>query len=136
MAEKIRDDHFAGARAELIEIIYAVVTNLLCPVCSAHAKDYFQTVNLHTLHTKDQLRHALFAFHNDVNQKKHYPLFALEQLPAYRAARTAHVANAFLREFQNRHGGSPMLIADNMHRTALINTFKTYLTNNIHKFDP
>jgi hypothetical protein len=42
MTENIRDDHFAGARAEHIEIIYAVVNNLPCPVCSAHAKHYFQ----------------------------------------------------------------------------------------------
>jgi hypothetical protein len=60
MAEKVMDENneFVSARAELMEVMYAVVTNLPCPVCSAHAKEYFdvESNKLSKIQTKEQLR--------------------------------------------------------------------------------
>lgn len=138
LANKIRDDQFHGAKQELLDIIYAIVTNLPCHICSAHAKSYFQANNInHTnIHDKKTLVQLLFDFHNHVNQNKLYPLFPYTLLAhTYAHKNTAHVANNFLLEFTRKHNNAHMLLANNMHRQHLTNTIKTYLQNNLHRFN-
>ena len=80
LAEKIKPEYFLVIRQELLHVIHSVCSNLPCPDCARHAKQYMNGVNFNAIRTKDDLRILLHRFHNEVNQKKGFPLFPFEQL--------------------------------------------------------
>ena len=75
LCEKVKDEHFNEIRASLLNIIYLICTNLPCPDCSAHAKQYLDKINMNTIHTKDQLKRVMFDFHNTLNVRKQFRIF-------------------------------------------------------------
>ena len=96
LAQKIKDDHFLFIRRDLLNIIYSICTNLPCPICSKHAMDYLNGINFNAIQTKQQLKDALFIFHNVVNKRKNFPLFDYNQLvEKYSKANTQNIIQNF-----------------------------------------
>jgi hypothetical protein len=134
MAEKINESRFNEIRLEFLNIIYTICTNLPCPTCSEHAKQYLSKGAFLTIRTKDELKLLLFNFHNTVNSKKGYALFLVNDLEQYSKAIPVNIIENFMIEY-NRKSKNIRLLADDMHRQNITSILKDWFKNNIMYFD-
>ncbi len=136
LSYKIKNESFMLLRAELLKHIYTICTNLPCPDCSNHAKNYLGGINFNIIRTKSDLINMLFEFHNSVNRRKGVVEFPREQFDSkYSTANTQSMMAYFIQAFMDKHA-SPRMIADDMYRARLTHTIKTWFINNQHHFDP
>jgi hypothetical protein len=135
LAEKIKPEYFQEVRVELLNIIYTICTNLPCPDCAKHATDYMNGVNFNTIITKDHLRLVLHRFHNEVNRRKGFAEFPLDQLSEkYSKADTVKIIHYFMPFFEDKHA-SIRMIADDMHRSRIALQLKSWFNKNIGAFE-
>ena len=136
IAQKVKDESFPIIRQELLGHIYNICSNLPCPTCSAHAKEYFKGINFNTIQTKDDLKNMLFVFHNVVNVRKGIPPFPRDQLDdKYSRAVTKNIIYYFLFHFQEKYNNIKIM-ADNMFRERQAKMLQSWLQINIQYFDP
>ena len=134
LAEKVKDEEFPAIRAELLEVIYAICSNLPCPDCANHAAMYLNDIRYKHIQTKEQLKNMLFSFHNTVNKKKNFPQFPREQLETkYAAYPLIPTLHAFMVKFQDKHR-SIRMIADDFHRSKIADKLKKWFNERISSF--
>lgn len=134
LAEKVKDEDFPAIRAELLEVIYAICSNLPCPDCANHASMYLNDIRYKNIQTKEQLKNMLWSFHNTVNKKKDFPQFPREQLETkYAAYPLIPVLHAFMVKFQDKHR-SIRMIADDFHRSKIAERLKKWFNERISSF--
>jgi hypothetical protein len=135
LAEKIKPEYYLEIHKELLNVIYTICTNLPCPDCAKHATQYLNGINFNAINSKYGLRLVLHKFHNEVNRRKGYPEFPIEELsPKYSAANTVNIIHNFMPHFEDR-SGSVRLIADNLHRSRVALQLKAWFNKNIGYFD-
>lgn len=135
LAEKVKPEYFMDIRVELLNIIYTICTNLPCPDCAKHASEYMNSLNFNTIASKKDLQIMLFNFHNEVNRRKRFPEFPIEELNAkYSKANTVNIIHNFMPYFEDR-AGSMRLIADNLHRSRVALQLKSWFNKNIGCFE-
>jgi hypothetical protein len=134
LAEKVKDEDFPAIRAELLEVIYAICSNLPCPDCANHAAMYLNDIRYKHIQTKEQLKTMLWSFHNTVNTKKGFPQFPRDQLETKYAAYTLiPTLYAFMVKFQDKHR-SIRMIADDFHRSKIADKLKKWFNERISSF--
>jgi len=135
LAEKIKPEYYPELQKELLNLIYTICSNLPCPSCAKHATQYLNAVNFNALTTKDSLRLLLHRFHNEVNHRKGFAEFPVEQLiTKYSAANTVNIIHNFMPYFEDK-AGSVRLIADNLHRSRVALQLRAWFNKNIGFFD-
>ena len=134
LAALIKETSFNAIRIDLFRIVQAICTNLPCSICSNHAREYFNKLNVNTIKTKQGLIHMLFAFHNDVNKRKNVELFPLSGLNKYTQGNYKVIANNFMIHYQEKTRNIH-LIADEMHRQRVIKTVKQWIIDNIENIE-
>lgn len=135
LAEKIKPEYYQEIQKELLNLIYTICSNLPCPSCAKHATQYLNAINFNTLTTKDSLRMMLYRFHNEVNKRKGFTEFPLEQLSdKYSNANTVNIIHNFMPYFEDR-SGSIRLIADNLHRSRVSLQIRAWFNKNIGVFE-
>jgi hypothetical protein len=135
MAHKVKDEHFDDMKLSILTIITSICNNLPCPNCANHASEYMRRVNYNSIRTKQDLKNLFFQFHNEVNLKKGFPLFPIEQLDEkYSKAVTKNIIQHFMIFFQDKHKSIHM-IANDIHRARLSQNFKQWFNENIQNFD-
>jgi len=135
MAHKVKDEHFDDMKLGILTIITSICNNLPCPNCANHASEYMRRVNYNSIRTKQDLKNLFFQFHNEVNLKKGFPLFPIEQLDEkYSKAVTKNIIQHFMIFFQDKHKSIHM-IANDIHRARLSQNFKQWFNENIQNFD-
>ncbi len=135
LAEKIKPEYYPDVHKELLNLIYTICSNLPCPSCAKHATQYLNAVNFNAITTKDSLRLLLHRFHNDVNRRKGFGEFTIDQLtPKYSVANTVNIIHNFMPHFEDR-AGSVRLIADNLHRSRVALQLRAWFNKNIGFFD-
>lgn len=135
LAEKIKPEYFSVIREEFINIIVTVCSNLPCPDCARHAKQYMSGVNFNTIRSKDDLRIMVYRFHNEVNAKKGFPIFPFEQLSdKYSKANTVNIVHYFMMHFEDKHK-SLRMIADDLYRARICSQLRAWFSKNIGYFE-
>ena len=135
LAEKIKPEFYADLQKELLNLIYTICSNLPCPTCAKHATQYMNTINFNTLTTKESLKLMLHRFHNEVNRKKGFAEFPLDELDKkYSAANTVNIIHNFIAYFEDR-SSNMRLIADNLHRSRVVLQIKAWFNKNIGCFE-
>jgi hypothetical protein len=136
MAEKIKEESFQSLRFDILNKIYLIANNLPCPICSTHAKEYLDRINFNAIQSKNDLKNMLFHFHNEVNKRKAYSLFAFEDLDEkYSKAVTVNIIQNFMFHFQDKQR-SPKLIASDLQRTHIARALIEWFQKNIGHFHP
>ena len=136
VAHKVKDEHFAKLRTELLKHVYTICVNLPCPDCSNHAKIYLNGINFNNIKTKYDLKNMLFEFHNSVNRRKGFAEFPKDELDRkYDSANFNAVVNYFIKVFLDKHA-SPRMISDDMYRARLTQTTKQWIIENLNHFTP
>jgi hypothetical protein len=135
LAEKVKDEHFDRIKIDLFRSIYTICTNLPCPDCSNHAKQYLDSINFALIRTKQDLKNMLFVFHNMVNQRKGQPIYTKEEMEnTYPKAVTVNIINNFLFHFSDK-SRSPKLMAGDLYRSRITVNIKEWLTQNMYCFN-
>lgn len=136
LAEKIKPEYFALLRQDIFQMIHQICSNLPCPICAAHAKQYLAATNFATIVSKDHLRFFFHRFHNEVNKRKGFAEFPLDELSAkYGKARTVNIINNFMVFFEDRSPVSQRMISDGLYRQRIISVIKLWFNKNIQYFD-
>jgi hypothetical protein len=136
IAHKIKEEHFALVRKDMLDIIYSICCTLPCPVCSEHAKQHMNAVNFNTIQTKEQLKSLMFDFHNIVNARKNYAPFNRDDLDStYSQANTIAVAQEFMFYYKDRQR-SVKLVADDLMRAKIAVNIQNWFNGIIQYFDP
>lgn len=134
LAEKVNESEFAKIRKSLLDTIYVICSNLPCPDCANHAKQYMDGINFNTIITKEQLKSLLFQFHNSVNTRKGVPLFPLDQLdPLYSRGNLMVIIQNFMGHFRDKHR-SIRMIANDFHRSKIADKLQVWFQTNIQYF--
>lgn len=135
LSEKVKNDSFALIRNELLQNIYNICTNLPCPVCSEHAKQYLNSINFNSILTKQDLKIILFNFHNQLNAKKGFPIFTENELyEKYSKANTINIIYNFMDSFLEKDK-IPQMMANGMFRRRIASKLGEWFTNNIIHFE-
>jgi len=135
MAEKVKETSFKEIRADMFRIIHLICTNLPCPMCSNHAKEYFSKVNIQSIQTKDDMKKFLFVFHNSVNTRKNLKLFAYSDLDEkYNKGDYVAITNNFMKFYQEKTRNIH-LIADEMHRQRVVKLIKQWIIDHFNHFE-
>jgi hypothetical protein len=135
IAEKIKPESFDATKTELFEIIRTVCRTLPCPDCARHATEYMDKINFYNIRTKTDLQKMLWGFHNEVNQRKGFPIFPYESLgEKYSRAITRNIIQEFIRVHEDKHASFRM-IADDFYRTKITASLRAWFIANIQLFD-
>lgn len=134
LCEKVRETDFPQIKQSLINTIYLICTNLPCPDCSAHAKQYLDGINFNAIQTKEQLKRVIFDFHNSLNVRKGFPIFNSQDLQKYSTAITINIIYNFMNFYSVKNHGIHM-ISNDIYRSRMIDTIKTWFNVNIKYFD-
>lgn len=136
MAEKLRDDYFLQFRDDILDVVFTICTNLPCPECSDHAKNYLNnTVFYKNIRSRAELKEMLYNFHNYVNSRKKYQIFSHDELDKkYALANTKNIIENFMYFYQDR-SKSVKLLATELYRARIIAQLKTWFQNNIYYFN-
>jgi hypothetical protein len=135
LARKVKSEDFMKIRIELLQNIVSICSNLPCPLCANHAKEYIKQNGLYLIVTKQGLIDFFYKFHNEVNKNKDVPLFEYDQLEIkYNSANTVNIIQNFMIRFQDG-SRNIKLIADDLYRKQLTRQLKDWFRNNIQSFD-
>lgn len=135
IAEKIKEDKFDSIKDELLNIMYTICANLPCPDCASHASEYMKGINFNATRTKQHLKELFYSFHNTVNEKKGFERFPYENLDEkYSKAIFVNIVQNFLNHFKNKHSSIHM-IANDLHRSRVVNNVKNWLIQHMDYFD-
>jgi len=135
IVEKIKDEHFLRLRSEILKNIYMICTNLPCPDCSMHAKNYLNGQNFNALQNKSQLKTMIYEFHNSVNLRKGFDLFNAVNLDEkYKSEVLSVTFYNFLIKFKDR-GASNRFIHEDIYRAQLSKNLVKWFNVNKEFFD-
>lgn len=98
-AEKITDDLFTSKKNECIDILKDICTNLPCPYCRDHARDYIKKHKLDNIKTKEELKIYFFKFHNEVNKRTKKKILDISALEMYKNMNMVSVFRYYRKEF-------------------------------------
>lgn len=127
LSVKIKEELFPVVGAELLRLVHGIVTNLPCPQCSDHARDYMKNVNFAAIQTKQQFIDLLFQFHNSVNARKAYPLYDRADVEEhYSRAILANVYRNFETAYRDK-AFNPRHIHDEYVRNRVLRQFRAWL---------
>ncbi len=138
LAYKAVPEEFSGIKADLIQYIQRICSNLPCPECTQHATEY---MNKHArilsqITTKDQLHYFLVDFHNVVNGRKQKPTFTYDEAnEKYRRAKTADVVQYFFKIYgEKSNGGNLKMFTNGFQKQLLLSDFSAWMVRNYSKF--
>lgn len=134
MAANVSEANFFENRLEILNIIFAICTNLPCPVCSDHAKSNLNKIGFLRIRTKSDLIEILFNFHNEVNLSKGYTAFSRALISKYASTNFRHILANFINAFNKSSGGGRYLAAE-MFRSRLTVRLQNWFNKNVSMFE-
>jgi hypothetical protein len=135
LAEKIKPEHFAQYKDELFDVIRSICNTLPCPDCAKHATQHMQKINFNSIRTKEDLQTMLWSFHNEVNARKGYAKFPIENLSEkYSKGITRNIIQLFIMVHSDKHSSFRML-SNEFYRANIVARLKTWFIQHIHIFE-
>ena len=135
LAEKIKPGYFSSYREGIFTVIKDVCSSLPCPSCTTHAVEYINNVNFNSIQTKDDLKHMLFNFHNEVNIRTKKSLFSYDELNSkYQDANFKLIVNYFLHYYKMQHVAVRQM-HENIYRQHVSTRIVEWLQSNMHIFE-
>lgn len=135
LVEKIKVEHFSIVRLDILKNIYSICSNLPCPECSMHAKNYLNNINFNALKSKEDIKNMLYDFHNDVNGRKGKSLFNRNDLEnEYKNNVLTTTFYNFLVKFKDKNA-SNRFIHEDLYRSRLSSTLVDWFKKNQQYFN-
>ena len=135
MTVLVKDEEFPRIKTEMLNMLFMICTNLPCPICSDHAKEYLKGINFQAIQTKAQCMTLFYQFHNFVNNRKNQPVFPQTQLEeTYKTAILNNMLTNFEIAFRD-HTYNPKHIYDQHVRSRVLQSFIQWFQKNRASFD-
>ena len=136
LADKLKVEYSSEA-ADLFKQITKICNNLPCPDCQQHAMETIRRNNRVVVGaSKENLTIFLWKFHNSVNTRSGAPEFSREAVNAkYKLANTQQIVQYFI-NIMSMSDNNPKSMLSSFHRQLYMNEFITYISANIHKYNP
>lgn len=133
LASKVKEDSFPIIASKLILVCIQICSNLPCPECTQHARQFWSNVNLSTIKTKQDLINVLFVFHSSVNKRKKLKPFPYDGLSIYNDKNLIEVYNSFTKNFNTN--GNMNMINESFHRNRMLSSLRAWMYANLKHFD-
>jgi hypothetical protein len=134
LAAKIKEESFPIIGTNLIRVIMSICSNLPCPECAQHSKEFWAKVKISNIKNKIDLINLLYVFHNSVNKRRKTPPFRYDNLNYYDTKNVIETYNAFSKTFNTR--GNLQLINESFHRSLMMSSLRSWIISNIKHFEP
>ena len=134
ISQKVKPEYFPSIKGELIYYIKLICGTLPCPDCSNHATQYLNKLDINKIVTREDLVLYMYTFHNDVNIRKGYPLFKVEDLEIYKKSNLKNMYQNFTYYFKENYH-VVKLMSENMHRIRVADKIEKWLNLNSHCFE-
>lgn len=134
LAAKIKEESFLIIGPNLISVIMQICSNLPCPECAQHSKEFWGKVKTANIKNKTDLINLLYVFHNSVNKRRKSPQFRYESLNYYDKKNVIETYNTFAKTFNTR--GNLQLINESFRRGLMVSSLRTWLITNVKHFEP
>ena len=135
LSVKIKENEFVRVKDDLLNLVYTICTNLPCPICSDHAKEYFKTINFKAIQSKTQLIDFFHQFHNSVNKRKNFEIFPRDLVEEkYKKAITKNILLYFQQWFKDE-SYNPKHISDQYIRQRVLKGFNEWFSKNAYAFE-
>lgn len=132
---KIKDQHFAAKKKELIHTIMNICGNLPCPICSSHANSLLKRYRFQNVSSKESMITILINIHNEVNKRLKKPLKdETEMKNYYNKLATREILQDYYMKMKSMHFGEKMMLYS-FRRKVFIQKFKQFINENIKCFD-
>jgi sensor histidine kinase YesM len=128
MVLKIDDNIQRPVLEDLKNIIYVVISNLPCPMCSNHAVAYFGAHQYTRISTLEQLRFFIYSFHEDVNKrlKKTSALSYAEHVLYYQPFNLSMVIKNVIQIYENMNNTNVTMMMYSFHRRRMVSDLDQY----------
>lgn len=138
LSEKLKDEYNTpNTITELRNILISICFNLPCPVCSEHAKNKINQVNLNEISSKDILKHFFYELHNTINVDLNKPIYSRDDFEdRYGRANTRAIVSYFIQVFRRINSGNFKMMMTKMNTESCIESLISYLNENAYKFNP
>ena len=140
LCQKLKLDMFETPvkRQEFRDILISICVNLPCPDCSNHSKNYIRQINFDKLifQSKEELMKTFFDFHNVVNERKGYAVYAPSGLDKYTGANTKEIIKQFFKDYDTKNKMIPRMISEEFYRKQVIRSLYVWFSANIDSFEP
>jgi hypothetical protein len=123
------DDHIQRPVLEdLKNIIYVVISNLPCPMCSNHAVSYFNSHKYMRISTLEQLRFFIYSFHEDVNKRLQKPttFTYAEHVVYYQSFNLTLVIKNVIHIYENMNNTNVTMMMYSFHRKRMVTELDAY----------
>jgi hypothetical protein len=109
-------------------MIYVIISNLPCPMCSNHAMAYFNSHQYTRISTLEQLRFFIYSFHEDVNKrlKKPSPLTYAEHVVYYQSFNLTLVIKNVIHIYENLNNTNVTMMMYSFHRKRMVTDLDAY----------
>jgi len=137
LAHNIKDDNtarFEHIKNEFLKFSFRIATNLPCPECSQHAKQYLSRINTAAIKTKDNLKVFFLEFHNSVNHRKGKAIFTMEEADAKYSTANVRMVIEYFFQIYGKKTVNVKLMVNNFHKDILISEFRAWTTQNSSMF--
>jgi hypothetical protein len=122
----INEKHFIKHRNDIIGHLVKVATNLPCPICSTHAKEYLNNRTLHRINNKEALVKLFFDFHNQVNKNKHKSQETVDILNSYQHNSIRDCARVYLQTWVQSSKSRYLNYSNSFTRKLYLNHFREF----------
>ena len=133
LVAKVKETSFPIIGSSLILLLIQISSNLPCPECAQHSKEFWSNVKTANIKNKTDLINLLYVFHNSVNKRKNYMPFKYSNLEYYKNKNIINTYNMFSRNFNTN--GNMSLINESFHRNRMLSSLRTWLMKNIPHFE-
>lgn len=127
----IKNDLFYTNKDKICSHLYAIATQLPCPLCSDHAIKYLNKHKLKNIKSKQDLVMLFFNFHNEVNRRKNKPLYQHNKLEKYKLNDINHVANNYIKTWLQGMNSRHLSYNNNFTNKLHFKYFKKWYWENI-----
>jgi len=95
----IEEDFFNKNSTHIKDLLFMICSNVPCPICKSHAKNYLSRVSKNKIKTKEDCKRFFYDFHNVVNQRTNKPQFTNYDIYANYSLRITYIN--FIRAYTN-----------------------------------
>jgi hypothetical protein len=137
LAYSIKDNdlaRFETVKTEFIKFAFRISTNLPCPECSQHAKQYISRINPSAIKTKTNLKTLFVDFHNAVNQRKGKAIFTMEEADAKYSTANVRMVIEYFFQIYGKKTVNVKLMVNNFHKDILLSEFRAWTIQNSSMF--
>lgn len=137
LAYSIKDDNHARfelVKNDFIKFAFRISTNLPCPECSQHAKQYLSRINPAAIKTKDNLKTFFVEFHNAVNHRKGKAVFTIEEADAKYSTANVRMVIEYFFQIYGKKTVNVKLMVNNFHKDILLSEFRAWTIQNSSMF--